>query len=185
VVSLGVWDTAGAERFESLSRMCVPTSCTVPPASPCYTALVKACTVLPSCPRNQATLQQLVWLLPGSSTGSPAAAARRYYNGARAAIVCFNPADRLSFEKAKFWVRELRDTQVRPRPAWRAGRPVQAGAGGVKRRRAPAQPECRVYLAMTKCDLLEDPPALGLPDAAASGSDDSAGAQRGLAAPVL
>lgn len=129
VVSLGVWDTAGAERFESLSRMCVPTSCTVPPASPCYTALVKACTVLPSCPRNQATLQQLVWLLPGSSTGSPAAAARRYYNGARAAIVCFNPADRLSFEKAKFWVRELRDTQVRPRPAWRAGR-HRAGRGG-------------------------------------------------------
>ncbi len=138
-----------------------------------------------TCPQNQATLLLLVWLLPGSSTGSPAAAARRYYNGARAAIVCFNPADRLSFEKAKFWVRELRDTQVRPRPAWRAGRPVQAGAGGVKRRRAPAQPECRVYLAMTKCDLLEDPPALGLPDAAASGSDDSAGAQRGLAAPVL
>ena len=65
------------------------------------------------------------------------------------------------------------------------GGTVQAGAGGVKRRRAPAQPECRVYLAMTKCDLLEDPPALGLPDAAASGSDDSAGAQRGLAASVL
>ncbi|KAK9834963.1 hypothetical protein WJX81_000121 [Elliptochloris bilobata] len=95
VVSLGVWDTAGAERFESLSRM--------------------------------------------------------YYNGARAAVVCFDPADRLSFEKAMFWVRELRDTQ----------------------------PECRVYLAMTKCDLLEDPPALGPADAlvAAPGSDDSAGAE--------
>lgn len=24
LVSLGVWDTAGAERFESLSRMCAP-----------------------------------------------------------------------------------------------------------------------------------------------------------------
>ncbi len=39
------------------------------------------------------------------------------------------------------------------------------------------QPECRVYLAMTKCDLLEDPPALGPADAAthAAGSEDSAG----------
>lgn len=51
VVSLGIWDTAGAERFESLSRM--------------------------------------------------------YYNGAKAAILCFDPCDRKSFEKLKFWVRAM------------------------------------------------------------------------------
>ncbi len=50
VVSLGIWDTAGAERFESLSRM--------------------------------------------------------YYNGAKAAILCFDPCDRRSFDKLKFWVRK-------------------------------------------------------------------------------
>lgn len=49
VVSLGIWDTAGAERFESLSRM--------------------------------------------------------YYNGAKAAILCFDPCNAKSFEKMKFWVR--------------------------------------------------------------------------------
>ena len=38
-----------------------------------------------------------------------------------------------------------------------------------------------MYLAMTKCDLLEDPPALGPADAAANaaGSDDSAGPPAG------
>lgn len=43
------------------------------------------------------------------------------------------------------------------------------------------QPECRVYLAITKCDLLEDPPALGPTDVAtnAAGSDDSAGRPAG------
>ena len=51
VLSLGVWDTAGAERFESLSRM--------------------------------------------------------YYNGARAAILCFDACSAASFHKLKFWVRQL------------------------------------------------------------------------------
>jgi hypothetical protein len=58
VLSLGVWDTAGAERFESLSRM--------------------------------------------------------YYNGARAAILCFDACSAASFHKLKFWVR-------RPLPPWCAG----------------------------------------------------------------
>lgn len=49
------------------------------------------------------------------------------------------------------------------------------------------QPECRVYLAMTKCDLLEDPTALGPTDATtnAAGSDDSAGRPFGLPAATL
>jgi GTPase SAR1 family protein len=51
VVSLGIWDTAGAERFESLSRM--------------------------------------------------------YYNGAKAAVLCFDPCNAKSFEKLKFWVRVM------------------------------------------------------------------------------
>ncbi|KAK9909648.1 hypothetical protein WJX75_005576 [Coccomyxa subellipsoidea] len=77
VVSLGIWDTAGAERFESLSRM--------------------------------------------------------YYNGAKAAILCFDPCDRKSFDKLKFWVEEVRETQ----------------------------PDCRIYIALTKCDQLEELPTVG------------------------
>ncbi len=49
VISLGIWDTAGAERFEALSRM--------------------------------------------------------YYNGAKAAVLAFDPCNARSFEKLKFWVR--------------------------------------------------------------------------------
>ena len=49
VISLGIWDTAGAERFEALSRM--------------------------------------------------------YYNGAKAAVLAFDPCNAKSFEKLKFWVR--------------------------------------------------------------------------------
>jgi len=48
VISLGIWDTAGAERFEALSRM--------------------------------------------------------YYNGAKAAVLAFDPCNAKSFEKLKFWV---------------------------------------------------------------------------------
>ena len=47
-MSLGIWDTAGAERFEALSRM--------------------------------------------------------YYNGAKAAVLAFDPCNARSFEKLKFWV---------------------------------------------------------------------------------
>ncbi len=81
-----------------------------------------------TCPQNQATLLLLVWLLPGSSTGSPAAAARRYYNGARAAIVCFNPADRLSFEKAKLGQGAARYAGAPPPGV--ARRAARAGRGG-------------------------------------------------------
>ena len=48
VMSLGIWDTAGAERFEALSRM--------------------------------------------------------YYNGAKAAVLAFDPCNARSFEKLQFWV---------------------------------------------------------------------------------
>ena len=33
---------------------------------------------------------------------------RIYYRGAKAAIVCYDLTDKLSFEKARFWVQELR-----------------------------------------------------------------------------
>eukprot|EP00899_Mesostigma_viride_P017687 jgi/Mesvir1/2591/Mv13007-RA.1 len=71
-ITLGIWDTAGAERFESLSRV--------------------------------------------------------YYHSAGAAIVCFDVTDASSFEKLKFWVEELRDSED----------------------------SCKLYFVATKCDLLED-----------------------------
>lgn len=51
-ITLGIWDTAGSERYEAMSRI--------------------------------------------------------YYRGAGAAIVCFDLTDRESYQKAKFWVDELR-----------------------------------------------------------------------------
>lgn len=51
-ITLGIWDTAGSERYEAMSRI--------------------------------------------------------YYRGAGAAIVCFDLTDRESYQKAKFWVSELR-----------------------------------------------------------------------------
>lgn len=51
-VCIGLWDTAGSERYESLSRL--------------------------------------------------------YYRGAWAAVICYDVSDSKSFEKAKFWVEELR-----------------------------------------------------------------------------
>eukprot|EP00057_Strongylocentrotus_purpuratus_P013689 XP_011668163.1 PREDICTED: ras-related protein Rab-24 [Strongylocentrotus purpuratus] len=50
-VTMGVWDTAGSERYEAMSRI--------------------------------------------------------YYRGAKAAIVCYDLTDELSFGKARFWVEEL------------------------------------------------------------------------------
>eukprot|EP00731_Ephydatia_muelleri_P021372 Em0013g1099a len=54
-VTLGIWDTAGSERYESMSRI--------------------------------------------------------YYRGAKAAIVCFDLTDGSSFERAKFWVNELKQSE--------------------------------------------------------------------------
>jgi len=71
-VTLGIWDTAGSERYESMSRI--------------------------------------------------------YYRGAKAAIVCFDLTDQSSFERAKFWVNELKQTEE----------------------------ECVVYLCGTKYDLVEE-----------------------------
>ncbi|XP_064382769.1 ras-related protein Rab-24-like [Halichondria panicea] len=71
-VTLGIWDTAGSERYESMSRI--------------------------------------------------------YYRGAKAAIVCFDLTDSASFDRAKFWVNELKQTEE----------------------------ECVVYLCGTKYDLVEE-----------------------------
>uniref|UniRef100_UPI0030D20D96 ras-related protein Rab-24 isoform 9 n=1 Tax=Mus musculus TaxID=10090 RepID=UPI0030D20D96 len=54
-VTLGIWDTAGSERYEAMSRI--------------------------------------------------------YYRGAKAAIVCYDLTDSSSFERAKFWVKELRSLE--------------------------------------------------------------------------
>ncbi|TKC42693.1 hypothetical protein EI555_009854 [Monodon monoceros] len=71
-VTLGIWDTAGSERYEAMSRI--------------------------------------------------------YYRGAKAAIVCYDLTDSSSFERAKFWVKELRN--------------LEEG--------------CKIYLCGTKSDLLEE-----------------------------
>ena len=71
-VTLGIWDTAGSERYEAMSRI--------------------------------------------------------YYRGAKAAIVCYDLTDSSSFERAKFWVKELRN--------------LEEG--------------CQIYLCGTKSDLLEE-----------------------------
>ncbi|XP_064630251.1 ras-related protein Rab-24-like [Lineus longissimus] len=54
---------------------------------------------------------------------------RLYYRGARAAIVCYDLTDRKSFDRAQFWIQELRDNV----------------------------PDCSVYLCGTKRDLLMEP----------------------------
>ncbi|XP_063241475.1 ras-related protein Rab-24-like isoform X2 [Bacillus rossius redtenbacheri] len=51
-ITLGIWDTAGSERYEAMSRI--------------------------------------------------------YYRGAKAAVVCFDVSNRASWDRAKFWVGELR-----------------------------------------------------------------------------
>uniref|UniRef100_A0A3Q1M6P8 Ras-related protein Rab-24 n=1 Tax=Bos taurus TaxID=9913 RepID=A0A3Q1M6P8_BOVIN len=71
-VTLGIWDTAGSERYEAMSRI--------------------------------------------------------YYRGAKAAIVCYDLTDSSSFERAKFWVKELRNQEE----------------------------GCQIYLCGTKSDLLEE-----------------------------
>ncbi|KAM9066801.1 ras-related protein Rab-24 isoform X1 [Antechinus flavipes] len=71
-VTLGIWDTAGSERYEAMSRI--------------------------------------------------------YYRGAKAAIVCYDLTDSSSFERAKFWVKELQSLEE----------------------------SCQIYLCGTKSDLLEE-----------------------------
>uniref|UniRef100_A0A4X2JU69 Ras-related protein Rab-24 n=1 Tax=Vombatus ursinus TaxID=29139 RepID=A0A4X2JU69_VOMUR len=71
-VTLGIWDTAGSERYEAMSRI--------------------------------------------------------YYRGAKAAIVCYDLTDSSSFERAKFWVKELQRSEE----------------------------SCQIYLCGTKSDLLEE-----------------------------
>ena len=51
-----------------------------------------------------------------------------YYHGAGAAVVCYDPACAGSLAKAKFWVQELRETE----------------------------PQCRIYVAACKLDLLQE-----------------------------
>ncbi|XP_045549506.1 ras-related protein Rab-24 isoform X1 [Salmo salar] len=71
VVTLGIWDTAGSERYEAMSRI--------------------------------------------------------YYRGARAAIVCYDLTDTGSFQRAKFWVKEVQNCEE----------------------------HCKIYLCGTKVDLIE------------------------------
>ncbi|TWW75293.1 Ras-related protein [Takifugu flavidus] len=70
VVTLGIWDTAGSERYEAMSRI--------------------------------------------------------YYRGARAAIVCYDLTDSSSFQRARFWVKELQNCEE----------------------------QCKIYLCGTKNDLI-------------------------------
>jgi Ras-related protein Rab-24 len=53
---------------------------------------------------------------------------RIYYRGAKAAIVCYDLTDSASFERAKFWVNELKTSEE----------------------------DCNVYLCGTKCDIVEE-----------------------------
>uniref|UniRef100_A0A3P8U0N6 Ras-related protein Rab-24 n=1 Tax=Amphiprion percula TaxID=161767 RepID=A0A3P8U0N6_AMPPE len=71
VITLGIWDTAGSERYEAMSRI--------------------------------------------------------YYRGARAAIVCYDLTDSSSFQRARFWVKELQNCEE----------------------------HCKIYLCGTKNDLIE------------------------------
>lgn len=71
-ITVGIWDTAGSERYEAMSRF--------------------------------------------------------YYRGASAAIVCYDLTDSISFDKAQFWINELRKNEE----------------------------NCRIYLCGTKKDLIED-----------------------------
>eukprot|EP00300_Choanocystis_sp_HF-7_P031328 c4057_g1_i2.p1 GENE.c4057_g1_i2~~c4057_g1_i2.p1 ORF type:complete len:172 (+),score=24.74 c4057_g1_i2:189-704(+) len=69
-ITMGVWDTAGSERYESMSRL--------------------------------------------------------YYRGAGAAIICFDLTDSSTWEKVKFWVNELRQSEQ----------------------------DCKIFVAGTKKDLI-------------------------------
>lgn len=71
-ITMGIWDTAGSERYESMSKI--------------------------------------------------------YYRGASAAVICFDLSDNYSFERAQFWVKELRKNEE----------------------------NCRIYLCGTKKDLIEN-----------------------------
>ncbi|XP_029184570.1 ras-related protein Rab-24-like isoform X2 [Acropora muricata] len=51
-----------------------------------------------------------------------------YYRSARAAVLCYDLTDRTSFDKAKYWVDQLK----------------------------AAEPDCRIYLCGTKLDLIEE-----------------------------
>ncbi|XP_065827942.1 ras-related protein Rab-24-like [Oscarella lobularis] len=71
-LTLGIWDTAGAERYEAMSRL--------------------------------------------------------YYRGAKAAVICFDLTDSSSFERARFWVNELKVTEE----------------------------NCKIFLCGTKYDLVQE-----------------------------
>ncbi|XP_016897475.1 ras-related protein Rab-24 isoform X3 [Cynoglossus semilaevis] len=73
VITLGIWDTAGSERYQAMSRI--------------------------------------------------------YYRGAKAAIVCYDPTDSSSFQRAQFWVKQLQDYD---------------------------ETGCRIYLCATKKDLIDE-----------------------------
>ncbi|KAK3727036.1 hypothetical protein QZH41_012557 [Actinostola sp. cb2023] len=70
-VTLGIWDTAGSERYEAMSRI--------------------------------------------------------YYRGAKGAVICYDLTDKSSFERAKFWVHELKTYET----------------------------NCKIYLCGTKLDIVQ------------------------------
>lgn len=127
VISLGIWDTAGAERFQSISRM--------------------------------------------------------YYHGSGAAVICFYPGSQQSFAKAKFWVSSIMlFARLLPdQPVWfklqcyviMEAQCMVAGSNKLlSMTRRPLmcmqaqevkhnEPNCKIYFAMTMCDLLDQPPGIG------------------------
>lgn len=150
VISLGIWDTAGAERFEALSRM--------------------------------------------------------YYNGAKAAVLAFDPCNAKSFEKLKFWVRR-RNFATGHSCQRVVCSPISADIlrtiyGVVLKPHLPhdydigyrslqsnqcillvqvaevreTQPDCRLYIAITKCDQLDEPPSIAEQD---TGEPDSSSSSNG------
>lgn len=61
---------------------------------------------------------------------------RIYYRGAKAAIICYDVTKFNTFQKAKFWVRELRGIEE----------------------------ECKIYLCGTKKDILSNLDTIAVPD---------------------
>ncbi|XP_031568395.1 ras-related protein Rab-24-like isoform X2 [Actinia tenebrosa] len=70
-----------------------------------------------------------IWDTAGSERYN--AMARVYYRNAKAAVVCYDLTDDTSFERAKFWINELRKYEE----------------------------GCKVYLCGTKLDLVQDDPS--------------------------
>ena len=128
-LALGVWDTAGAERFEALSRL--------------------------------------------------------YYTGSAAAIICFECTQRHSFLRAQAWVRVWHCLpQTAPAVLVHSSACLHhiCHAGNLLTRLQVVElkvqvPQCRIFLAITKCDRLEDPPTFSSLAAASAQAQPAPGEQ--------